>query len=171
MRKAMIVAGLSALLLLSVPSCFANGAPASKNSVGTIVIIFKDGHRQTFKLSEIERVEFPTGVSASADSVPYNPSWPPRGRFFGKWEAGDGNGGTFTITLKEDGEAFRSIGDVRGKWIYVNGEALITWDDGLHDAIRRVGNKFQKSAYASGKSFTDTPDNVTDAHNTTPKPI
>jgi hypothetical protein len=168
-RKAII--GISALLLLSVPSCFANGAPASKGGSGTIVIVFKDGHRQTFNLSEIERVEFPAGASASADSVPYNPNWPPRGRFFGKWEAGDGNGGTFNITLKEDGEAFRSIGDVRGKWAYVNGEALITWDDGLHDAIRKVGNKFQKSAYASGKSFTDTPDNVTDAHNVTPKPI
>jgi hypothetical protein len=170
-RKAIIVGGISALLLLTVPSCFAKGAPAAKGSAGTIVIVFKDGHRQTFNLSDIERVEFPGGPSASADSVPYNPSWPPRGRFFGKWEAGDGNGGIFTITLKEDGEAFRSIGDVRGKWVYVNGEAHVTWDDGALDAIRKVGNKFQKSAYAAGKSFTDTPDNVTDAHNTAPHPI
>jgi hypothetical protein len=167
----MIVAGLSALLLLAVPSSFANGAPASKSSTGTIVIVFKDGHRQTFNLSEIERVEFPGGASASTEPLPYNPSWPPRGRFFGKWEADDGNGGTFTITLKEDGEAFRSIGDVRGKWVYVNGEAHVTWDDGAQDAIRKVGNKFRKYAYAAGKSFTDKPDNEGDAHNTTPKPI
>lgn len=171
MRKAIIVAGLSTLLLLSVPPCFANGAPATKNSAGTIVIVFKDGHRQTFNLSDIERVEFPGGASASTESLPYNPSWPPRGRFFGKWEADDGNGGTFNITLKEDGEAFRSIGDVRGKWVYVNGEAHVTWDDGKLDAIRKVGNKFRKYAYAEGKSFNDKPDNEGDAHNTTPKPI
>ncbi len=172
MRKSLIVAGVSVLLLASVPASFAAGAPAAKNSPGTIVIVFKDGHRQAFNLADIERVEFPAGGAvASSDTVPYNPNWPPRGRYFGKWEAGDGNGGTFTITLKEDGEAFRSIGDVRGKWVYVNGEAHVTWDDGAQDAIRKVGNKFQKSAYAAGKSFTDTPDNVTDAHNTAPHPI
>jgi hypothetical protein len=168
-RKAVVVASL---LLLSVTPSFAAGAPASKGNSGTIVIVFKDGHRQSFNLAEIDRVEFPGGsTSAAADTQPYNPAWPPRGRFFGKWEAGDGNGGTFTITLKENGEAFRSIGDVRGKWVYSNGEALITWDDGLHDALRKVGSKFQKSAYAAGKTFTDTPDNVTDAHNTAHQPI
>lgn len=172
MRKSLIVAGVSVLLLASVPASFAAGAPAPKNSPGTIVIVFKDGHRQAFNLADIERVEFPAGGAvASSDTVPYNPNWPPRGRFFGKWEAGDGNGGTFTITLKEDGEAFRSIGDVRGKWVYVNGEAHVTWDDGAQDAIRKVGNRFQKSAYAAGKSFTDIPDNVTEAHNTAPHPI
>ena len=172
MRKAILVAGLSALLLVSVSASFAAGAPAAKNSAGTIVIVFKDGHKQAFNLADIERVEFPGGgASASTDTLPYNPLWPPRGRYFGKWEAGDGNGGTFTITLKENGEAFRSIGDVHGKWVYVNGEAHVTWDDGAQDALRKVGSKFQKSAYASGKSFTDTPDNVTDAHNTAPHPI
>jgi hypothetical protein len=171
-RKSLIVAGISALLLASVPASFAAGAPAAKNSPGTIVIVFKDGHRQAFNLADIERVEFPAGSAvASSDTVPYNPLWPPRGRFFGRWEAGDGNGGTFTITLKEDGEALRSIGNVRGKWVYVNGEAHVTWDDGAQDAIRKVGSKFQKSAYAADKSFTDTPYNVTDARNTSPRPI
>jgi hypothetical protein len=170
-RKAMIAAGLSALLLLSVPSCFANGAPASKSSAGTIVIVFKDGHRQTFNLSEIERVEFPGGASASTESLPYNPSWPPRGRFFGKWEVGDGGNGTFVITLNENGQAHRTLNEIDGHWVYVNGEAQITWNDGAMDAIRKVGNKFRKYAYAAGKSFTDRPDNEGDAHNTTPKPI
>jgi len=170
-RKAIAVAGLFSLLLLSVSLSFAAGAAASKSSGGTIVIVFKDGHRQSFNLTDIDRVEFPGGASASADTQPYNPLWPPRGRYFGKWEAGDGNGDTFTITLKENGEAFRSIGNVRGKWVYVNGEAHITWDDGAQDALRKVGNKFQKSAYSAGKSFTDTPDNVTDAHNTAHQPI
>jgi hypothetical protein len=53
----------------------------------------------------------------------------------------------------------------------VNGEALVTWDDGAQDAIRKTGARFQKFAYGEGKSFTDEPDNVTSAHNTTPHPI
>ena len=53
----------------------------------------------------------------------------------------------------------------------MNGEAHITWDDGAMDALRKVGSKFQKSAYAAGKSFSDTPDNVTEAHNTAHQPI
>ena len=39
------------------------------------------------------------------------------------------------------------------------------------DAIRRVGGKDQKFAYHAGKTFTDEPDNVTEAHNTSPRPI
>jgi len=53
----------------------------------------------------------------------------------------------------------------------VNGEAHITWDDGAMDAIRKVGSRDRKSAYAAGKSFNDNPDNVTDAHNTSKTPI
>jgi hypothetical protein len=171
MRKN-VVAGVSLIMLFTLAGVVARPAPPSRSAPGTIVIVFKDGHRQSFNLADIDRVEFPGGgAAASADTLPYNPAWPPRGRYFGKWEAGDGNGGTFTITLKESGEAFRSIGDVHGKWVYVNGEAHITWDDGAMDALRKVGSKFQKSAYASGKSFTDTPDNVTDAHNTAHQPI
>ena len=64
-----------------------------------------------------------------------------------------------------------SIGDVRGHWAYVDGEAHVTWDDGAQDAIRRVDSRFQKFAYSSGKQFTDEPDNVTGARNTMPKPI
>jgi hypothetical protein len=47
----------------------------------------------------------------------------------------------------------------------------VTWDDGAEDAIRKAGSRFQKSAYSAGKSFTDEPDNVTNARNTTPHPI
>jgi hypothetical protein len=169
-RKTMISA---ALLLVSLPGAF---AASSKSSSGNLVIVFKDGHRQTFNLSEIERVEFPasgsaSGASASTDT-PSNGQMPvPRGRFVGKWEAGDGNGGTFYITLNENGTAHRSINNIYGKWVYSNGEALITWNDGAKDALRKVGNKFQKFAYEAGKSFTDVPANVADAHNTSPRPI
>ena len=166
MRKIVCAATLATLMLLTVSSSFA-APPAIKSTSGQIVIIFKDGHKQAFNLADIERVEFPTSeVATSAIS-----SGPSRGHFIGKWEAGDGSGNTFYITLDEDGSAMRSIGDVHGKWEYVNGEAQVTWDDGAQDAIRKVGSHYQKFAYRSGKSFTDVPDNVTNARNITPKPI
>ena len=57
---------------------------------------------------------------------------------------GDGNGNTFIITLKENGDAYRSLGDVHGNWAYVNGEARVTWDDGAKDAIRKAGSEIRK---------------------------
>jgi hypothetical protein len=167
MRKIVSAAGVAAVLLLTVCSGFAAPPAASKAAPGTIVIVFKDGHQQSFNLADIERVEFPTTQPGNAA----NNTGPSRGHFLGKWECGDGNGGTFHITLDEDGNAMRSIGDVHGKWVYVNGEAQITWDDGAEDAIRRVGSRYQKFAYSAGKSFTDVPANVANARNTTPKPI
>jgi hypothetical protein len=111
------------------------------------------------------------GVSYRRVGSALSASGPSRGHFFGKWEVGDGSGSTFYITLQKDGDAKRSLGDVHGKWVYVNGEAQITWDDGAEDAIRRVGSLYQKFAYRAGKSFSDVPDNVTSASNITPKPI
>jgi hypothetical protein len=169
MRSMVSVAALSTLLCLAAPAGFAGAPTASKSAPGTIVIVFKDGHKQSFNLSEIERVEFPGAAEATGSTGSMNS--PSRGRFLGKWECGDGNGGNFYITLEQNGDAKRSIGDVRGHWAYVDGEAHVTWDDGAQDAIRRVGNYFHKYAYAAGKSFSDTPDNVTDAHNTSPHPI
>jgi hypothetical protein len=172
-RKGFIVFGVSCLLLFAVfVATPAKAASSSKAGPGTIVIVFKDGHRQTFNLSEIERVEFPAGATAATDAPALNgQALTPRGRFFGKWEVGDGNGNNFYITLNENGTAHRSLRSIDGKWVYVNGEAQITWNDGAMDAIRKVGAKFQKFAYESGKSFTDVPANVTDAHNTSPRPI
>ena len=172
MRKIVIAAGLVTMLLLTVPGGFA--APPSGSKVvnsGTIVIVFKDGHRQSFNLADIARVEFPTTDQAGAANAAGPSTGPSRGHFIGKWEAGDGNGGMFFITLEENGSAYRSIGNKPGKWVYINGEAHVTWNDGAQDAIRKVGSKYQKFAYHEGKSFTDEPDNVTDAHNTTPKAI
>ena len=168
MSKLVPVSALCAILL-SAATVYP--AAPSKAAPGTLVIVFKDGHRQTFNLSDIDRVEFPASTASAADSTPSNPQAPPRGRYIGKWEVGDGNGGTFYITLNENGGAFRSLGDVRGKWTYVNGDAQITWDDGAQDAIRRVGTRYQKFAYAAGKKFTDNPDNVAEARNTNPRPI
>jgi len=170
MRKFMSIAGLSAILLLAV--CAASAAPASsKGNSGTLVIVFKDGHRQTFNLSDIERVEFPAPAHVAEESAPGGVQSPPRGHYIGRWECGDGAGSTFYIDLKEDGGAKRSIGNVPGHWEYVNGEAHITWDDGAKDALRKVGSHYEKSAYEAGKSFTDHPANVTSARLTNPKPI
>jgi hypothetical protein len=81
----------------------------------------------------------------------------------GKWQVGQGNGNSFYITLEENGEAAKSIGERHGTWIYVDGEAHVTWDDGWHDAIRKVGSKYEKFAYSPGMSFSDKPANVTEA--------
>jgi hypothetical protein len=167
MRKFLGAASLATLLLLTVSSSFAAPPPANKTTSGQIVIVFKDGHKQSYNLADIERVEFPTAEVASSA----NTSGPSRGHFIGKWEVGDGAGNTFYITLSEDGNAVRSMGGVHGKWTYVNGEAQVTWDDGPQDAIRKVGSHFQKFAYESGKQFSDVPANVTNARNITPKPI
>jgi hypothetical protein len=168
MRKFIGIAGLGAICLLAVSSVNA-APPPSKSGSGTIVIVFKDGHRQTFNLSEIERVEFPAPAHVAEEATP--PNAPPRGHYAGRWECGDGAGSTFYIDLKENGEAWRSIGHIRGHWEYLNGEARITWDDGVKDAIRKVGSHYEKSAYEAGKSFSDHPANVTNARLTNPKPI
>lgn len=167
MRKIVIAFGLAALFLSALPNGLAKTPTGEKNAPGTIVIVFKDGRRQAFNLADIARVEFPgAGEAASADV-----QGPPRGQFIGRWIVGDGGGNNFVITLDESGDAMRSLRQVHGKWAYINGEAQITWDDGAQDALRKVGSKFQKYAYNASKSFTDVPDNVTAAKNTTPKPI
>ena len=171
MRKNVVVAGISLIGLLAVGGVMARSATPPKSSSGTIVIVFKDGHRQSFKLADIERVEFPAPEQVGQSATPSNPEAPPRGHYVGRWECGDGNRGLFYIDLKDSGDALRSIGDVRGRWEYVNGEAHVTWDDGAQDAIRKVGSHYQKSAYEAGKSFSDRPANVASARLLNPKPI
>ncbi len=163
MPKRLLAASVLVSTLLIASAAVSHSAPAAKSAPGTLVIVFNDGHRQAFTLSDVERIEFPGG-SAVVAAAPANPQAPPRGRYIGKWEVGDGVGNTFTITLNDSGSAHRSLGGIHGRWVYSNGEALITWDDGAQDAIRKVGSHYQKSAYAAGKLFTDQPDNVTDAH-------
>ena len=170
MRSMVRVAGLATMFCLAASTGF-SATPAAPSKSGTIVIVFKDGHRQSFNLSDILRVEFPGAGAGAAVAAPTTPLLPSRSHFIGKWEVGDGNGRRFYITLEEDGDAKKSIGATHGKWVYADGEAHITWDDGWQDAIRKAGSKYQKYAYGSGKSFTDTPDNVTAAQTTTPHPI
>ena len=171
MRSKVFVA-IATMLSLAVPMGLAKtAAAATKGSAGTLVIVFKDGHRQSFNLSDVLRVEFPTPSEPSPATGPGGTILPSRGHFIGKWEVGDGNGRSFFITLEDNGEAKKSLGEAHGTWVYVDGEAHVSWDDGWKDAIRKIGSKYQKYAYGSGKSFTDTPDNVTAAQNTMPHPI
>lgn len=164
------IAALTAFAALSLSALYAKTPPQKKDADSSLVIVFKDGHRQSFNLADIARVEFAGGSETIAGSSSNLPS---RGQFIGRWVVGvsDDNDDTFVINLKEDGSATRSLRELHGHWVYVNGEAHITWDDGWQDAIRKVGSGFQKYAYSSSKSFTDKPDNVTKAENTTPKPI
>jgi hypothetical protein len=90
------------------------------------------------------------------------------GHFLGRWRCGDGQGHNFIITLDRDGHATKSIGSARGTWVLENGEAHVSWDDGWHDAIRKVGNNYEKVAYGPGKTFSDDPDNIADAKSLDP---
>jgi hypothetical protein len=123
-----------------------------------MVIVFKDGHQETFSMTDIARIEF-KGTSDSA----LGPS-----HFLGKWEVGDGSGGTFFIRLEANGEASRSLGASHGIWTVVGDEARISWDDGWHDVIRKIGDTHEKFAFAPGATFHDKPDNVTAAKNIDP---
>ena len=58
----------------------------------SIVIVFKDGHQETFAMADIARIEYKDAGDATLGLD----------HFLGKWEAGDGNSGTFFITLVQD---------------------------------------------------------------------
>lgn len=154
--------GLLGLLLFAVPTGLV-AAPAPPTDANSIVIVFKDGRQQTFSLADIERIDFKSPASSGVAI---------RGSsFLGKWRVGEGNGLSFDITLNRDGSATKSIGASHGTWTTVDNEARISWDDNWHDAIRKVGNKYEKRAFEPGKSFTDTPSNVTNAKRTDVEPI
>jgi len=153
---------VSIIVLLAALSA-AEALPAAGEESQTLVVVFKDGRQQSFSMADIARIEFRGTANSSTPGVG-------RGRFLGKWRVGNGAGGHFFITLEPSGEATKSIGAAHGTWTVVGGEARISWDDGWHDAIRRVGDKYQKVAFSPEKKFTDTPSNVADAENTSPQP-
>jgi hypothetical protein len=183
--RSIAVAGI---MVLTFGGAVAKPAPSPADDRGSITIVFKDGHRQSFAMAEIARIDFKAaaiiykdghqeklpatdidriefGSSSAAETVPG------RGHFVGKWEVGDGNGSKFYVTLDADGDARKTLGSPHGTWTLVDGEARISWDDGWHDTICKVGTKHEKRAYEPGKSFDDKPSNITPARNTQPKPI
>jgi hypothetical protein len=180
---------VTAILLFGVAEMFAGPPPSPADDRDSVVIVFKDGHRQSFAMAEIARMDFKAPaviVYKDGHQEKFSPSdiariefgtssmsetMPGRGHYVGKWEVGQGNGSTFFITLDADGEARKTLGASHGTWTLVDGEARISWEDGWHDVIRKVGTRHEKRAYEPGKSFDDPPANVTAARNTQPKPI
>jgi hypothetical protein len=189
MRNIVKAAGLLAVLMLAAASGVATAGAAPADESGSIVLVFKDGHRKNIDMADVVRIDFKTPVTIvfkdgrqqsvpavdiariEFDALSVGASASSRARFVGKWELGEGNGGNFYATLDADGEAHKSTGSSHGTWTVVDGEARISWDDGWHDAIRKVGAKYEKFAYEPGKSFDDSPSNVTAARNTQAKPI
>lgn len=183
-------AATSALLLFAISGAFATPRPSPADDRGSVAIVFKDGHRQSFAVAEIARLDFKAPAvivyrdghqekfsAAEISRIEFESSevtamTPSRSHFIGKWEVGEGNGGgRFYITLDADGDARKTLGTAHGTWTLVDGEARVTWDDGWKDVIRKVGTTHEKRAFEPGKTFDDEPSNVTAARNTQPKPI
>lgn len=137
-----------------------------QSDAGSVTVLLKDGHRQTFPLSNVARIELTGSVPSNLVHYP----GPSRSHFLGKWEAGDGTGRNFTITLNDDGSARRSSGNEKGTWQYVNGEAQIRWNDGANDCIRKVGAWYKKFYYTGDQAFDGQPENVANARNLTLNP-
>ena len=159
MRNLFIVICLLGLLVLAA-YCADPNPQTPQNEQTSIVITFKDGHQQSFLMADIARVEYKDASDSTLGTE----------HFQGKWEDGDGNGGTFFINFEPNGEASKSIGASHGTWTIVGDEARITWDDEWHDAVRMVGDKHEKFAFAPGTTFEDKPANVTGARKIESKP-
>lgn len=160
MRKIASVVCIAGTLTFAAFAASSKSKPASEDEHNSIVIVFKDGHQQTFSMADISRIEFLSPTASAAGSLP--------GHFVGKWKVGDGAGGTFLITLKRNGEAEKTKGSSHGTWTSVDGEARITWDDGWRDIIRKAGDGYEKVAFEPGRTFSDDPSNVADAKSTEP---
>jgi hypothetical protein len=159
MHKGTMILLVVGTLLLAGPSA-QPGQTSASNDQDKIVIIFKDGHQQSFRVADVARIEFSQSARSSSTTSSV--------RFVGRWKVGDGAGGTFYITLKPEGKAEKTLGSRDGTWTVVNGEARVSWQDGWHDVIRKVGNKYQKAAFSPGSSFNDEPSNVAQAEYTEP---
>jgi len=161
MRNLAKIIWVLGLLVCVAPFAAGTPRPADEDGPGKITIVFKDGRRQSFRLEDIARIEFQTPVSSATVAG--------RAHFLGRWKVDDGLGRKFFITLKPDGVARKTLGSEKGTWTVVNGAAQISWDDGWHDVLRKVGSKYEKVAYEPGRSLTETPSNVTPAEYTEPK--
>lgn len=173
------------VLLAGTLAAYAQNSDHERGS--SLVVTFRDGHQRSFSAADLSRIEFNpprivlkngrTETFSKDDIVRIEMKESGdngvlgRNHFVGKWKVGNGAGGHFFITLDRDGVAHKTIGESHGTWELVNGEARVSWDDGWHDAIRKVGEKHQKCAFEPGKTFDDKPSNVTDATNTTAQPI
>jgi hypothetical protein len=161
MRNLAKIIWVLGLLVCVAPLATATPRPADEDDSGKITIVFKNGRRQDFRVEDIARIEFHTPFS--------NATVAGRAHFLGRWKVDDGMGRKFFITLKPDGVARKTLGSRNGTWTVVNGEAQVSWDDGWHDVLRKVGSKYEKVAFEPGRSLTESPSNVTPAEYTEPK--
>ena len=155
MRIATKVVGFCAVLAVLAPAAALLRGATTDDNQESILIVFKDGRQQSFRVAEIARIEFSASVG---------PLTAGRAKFLGRWKLGDGTGATFIATLEPDGRARKDRGtNERGTWTVVNGEARIKWDDGWLDVIRKVGGRYKKVAFSPGTSIEDKPSNIADA--------
>jgi hypothetical protein len=122
------------------------------------MLVNNGGHQESIPVADIVRIDFDNQDKARVLD---------RNHFVGKWEFGEGNGmGSFAVELRPNGEAHKDHGAPHGTWVFVDGEARISWDDGWHDVIRRVGDKHEKFAFEPGRAITESPSNVSTARRT-----
>jgi len=186
MRGGIRIVAVFWILLFGVVIAVARTGPADDHEA--FVIVFKDGHRQSLATAEVDHIDIkaPAAVvykngrreriAGQIDRIEFADAAhaliaPGRAHYIGKWEVEDGAGNRFFITLESDGDARKSTGSPHGTWSLVDGEARIHWEDGWSDVIAKVGTRHEKRAYEPGRSFDDSPSNVTYARNTEPKPI
>jgi len=169
-RIGVIWVGFMGMLLPLAAYSASPRTPAKTPEGQTLVIVLKNGKQQSFAMADVARIEF-QGSPGAAIAREFPSDQPGRGYFLGKWRLGQGNGGTFEVTLDSGGHASKDIGsNSHGTWTVVNGEARITWDEGSYDAIRKVGGRWQKFWYPDG-DFSGSAKNVTNAEHIESKPI
>jgi hypothetical protein len=156
------VASVLGALAAASPSV-AQSTPSSEDQRNSVVLVFKDGHRKSFLMSEVARIEFPTSPAITSIAG--------QGRFLGEWKVGDCAGGYFKITLDREGIARKDLGAPHGTWLVVDGEARITWEDGNRDTIRRAGDTYEKAWYAPDRSYAEDASCTASAVSTDRKPI
>src|SRR5271170_187587 len=100
MRK-MTMGALLFVLWFAVQGSSTHAAVSADES-GTVVIVFKDGHRQSIPASSITAMEFQSAAGVVTPIAIPELAVPGRGVFAGKWSVGEGNGNSdrFYITLE-----------------------------------------------------------------------
>jgi hypothetical protein len=90
MRNLAGVVCLLGILVATVHGASPNPQSAPQNDSASVVITFKDGQQQSFLMTDIARIEY----RDAGDSML---GWD---YFLGKWQVGNGTGGTFFITFE-----------------------------------------------------------------------
>src|SRR5271163_2509301 len=91
MRKTLIGALLGTSMFI-VECSHAKVAPVATDQGGAVVIVFKDGHRQSIPAATIAAMEFKSAAGVVTPIAIPELAVPGRGVFAGKWSVGEGNG-------------------------------------------------------------------------------